>query len=304
MTNKFNRSPFFYVGDKYKLLNEILKYFPENIDRFIEPFTGGGSVFLNVNAKSHLINDIDKNVYLLHEFLKKHSNIPDVFFKEIQQVILDYNLSRSYKEDIVPEELKLEFKKTYYAKFNKENFNILKSDFNNLDRNNLYKFYVLLIYGFNRMIRFNQSGNYNLPVGNVDFNRNVVIALNSYFEFVKNANITINNLDYLKFLNEVKPTKKDFIYFDPPYLITFSEYNKLWNEKNEIDLITKLDELNQLGIKFAVSNVTHYKEKENRIFIDWSNKYNIIPIKSNYISYHDNSIKTFKEVLITNYAKR
>lgn len=304
MVNKYNRSPLFYVGDKYKLLNEILPYFPKDIDRFIEPFTGGGSVFLNVDANKHLLNDIDKNVYLLHKFLMKHSNKPDKFFKEVERIIIDYNLSRSFKEDIVPIELKLKHKKTYYAKFNKDNFNKLKSDFNNSKQDNLYKFYILLIYGFNRMIRFNSSGNYNLPVGNVDFNRNVIDALNSYFENVRKVNIEINNLDYLDFLKKVKPTIKDFLYFDPPYLITFSEYNKLWNENNEIDLITTLDKLNESGVKFAVSNVTHYKEKENKTFNDWSKKYNVIPIKSNYISYHDNSIKTFKEVLITNYAKR
>jgi DNA adenine methylase len=301
MINKLNRSPLFYVGDKYKLLNEILPYFPKNVDRFIEPFTGGGSVFLNVEAKKYLLNDIDKNVYLLHKFLLNHSKKPEKFLKEVEQIIFEYNLSRSFKEDIVPAELKLMYKKTYYAKFNKDNFNKLKSDFNNSEQDNLYKFYVLLIYGFNRMIRFNSSGKYNLPVGNVDFNRNVVDALNSYFVNVKKANIEINNLDYLDFLKKVKPTNKDFLYFDPPYLITFSEYNKLWNEKNEIDLLTTLDKLNISGIKFAISNVTHYKEKENKIFNDWSKKYNVLPIKSNYISYHDNSIKTFKEVLITNY---
>ena len=301
MANKFNRSPFFYVGDKYKLLNEILPYFPTDIDRFIEPFTGGGSVFLNVKAKKHLLNDIDKNVCRLHNFLMQHSKNPDMFFKEVEQIILEYNLSRSFKEDIVPAELKLKHKKTYYAVFNKDNFNNLKSDFNNSKQDDLYKFYVLLIYGFNRMIRFNRSGNYNLPVGNVDFNRNVVDALNGYFKNVKKANIEINNLDYLDFVEKAKPTKKDFLYFDPPYLITFSEYNKLWSEKNEIALIKNLDKLNKSGIKFAVSNVTHYKEKENKTFNDWSKKYNVLPIKSNYISYHNNSIKTFKEVLITNY---
>lgn len=301
MANKFNRSPFFYVGDKYKLLNEILPYFPTDIDRFIEPFTGGGSVFLNVKAKKHLLNDIDKTVCRLHNFLMQHSKKPDMFFKEVEQIILEYNLSRSFKEDIVPAELKLKHKKTYYAVFNKDNFNNLKSDFNNSKQDDLYKFYVLLIYGFNRMIRFNRSGNYNLPVGNVDFNRNVVDALNGYFKNVKKANIEINNLDYLDFVEKAKPTKKDFLYFDPPYLITFSEYNKLWSEKNEIALIKNLDKLNKSGIKFAVSNVTHYKEKENKTFNDWSKKYNVLPIKSNYISYHNNSIKTFKEVLITNY---
>lgn len=301
MANKIIRSPLFYVGDKYKLLKEIKPKFPTEMERFIEPFSGGGSVFLNVSADEFLLNDIDKNVFSLHNFLIKHSKSPNKFFKEVEKVICKYDLSRSYKEDIIPNELKEKYKKTYYAKFNKKNFEKLKSDFNNEKEFNLYKFYVLLIYGFNRMIRFNSSGKYNLPVGNVDFNNNVVTALNNYFEKVKSEKIKWHNLDYSAFLQKAKPTKNDFLYFDPPYLITFSEYNKLWNEQNEKELIKTLDKLNKQNIRFACSNVVFYKGQENKIFNEWAKNYNVIPVKSNYISYHDNSIKTFTEVLVTNY---
>ncbi|MEY1638697.1 DNA adenine methylase [Tenuifilum osseticum] len=301
MGTKIIRSPLFYVGDKYKLLKEILPNFPNEINRFIEPFAGGGSVFLNVNANKYLLNDIDKYVFNLHNFLIKHSKSPQKFFNEIEKIIFEYNLSRSYKEDIIPTELKIKYKKTYFAKFNKNSFEKLKTDFNNEKEIDLYKFYVLLIYGFNRMIRFNGSGKYNLPVGNVDFNKNVVTALENYFDKVKTEKIKWYNKDYTDFLKSVKPQQDDFIYFDPPYLITFSEYNKLWDEKKELELIKTLDLLNKNKIRFAVSNVTHYKDKENKIFNKWSSNYNIIPIKSNYISYHDNSIKSFREVLVTNY---
>ena len=43
------------------------------------------------------------------------------------------------------------------------------------------------------------------------------------------------------------------------------------------------------------------KDKINNQFLEWSRQYNSFDIKSNYISYHDNSNKEFKEVLITNY---
>ncbi|GAA7668876.1 hypothetical protein JP0566_03700 [Helicobacter pylori] len=49
------RSPFFYVGDKYKLMPQLNKLFPNNINQFIEPFVGGGSVFLNTKAKRYLV---------------------------------------------------------------------------------------------------------------------------------------------------------------------------------------------------------------------------------------------------------
>ena len=72
--NKAFRSPLFYVGDKYKLYPKISKYFPKTINRFIEPFTGGGSVFLNVKANEYLLNDIDSNVVEIHTFLLNQNN--------------------------------------------------------------------------------------------------------------------------------------------------------------------------------------------------------------------------------------
>lgn len=298
---KYYRSPLFYVGDKYKLLKEIKPLFPTEIKRFIEPFTGGGSVFMNVDANEFLLNDIDFYVFKIHEFLIQQSKNTKLFFENVWQKIYEYGFSRSYKEDVVPQELKTEFVKTYFAKYNKSAFQKLKDDFNNENEKDILKLYLLLIYGFNRMLRFNSKGKYNLPVGNVDFNQNVVIALNDYFRLVNQKNIKFHNLDFVEFLDISKPTKSDFVYFDPPYLITFSEYNKLWNEEKEKELIKYLDKLNQENIRFAISNVTHYKGKINNIFLDWAEKYNIEKVKSNYISYHDNSNKTFEEVLVMNY---
>jgi len=301
-TNKkeLSRSPMFYVGDKFKLLKQIQKLFPENINKFVEPFMGGGSVFLNTEAKEYYLNDIDQQVYKLHGFLRESAKDEKKFFESITKTIKKYGLSRSYEKDIIPDDLKILNKKTYYAKFNKEAFQQLKTDFNKNTDNTLL-LYVLLIYGFNRMIRFNSQGKYNLPVGNVDLNKNVINALNDYFTSTREKNIQLFNLDYNHFLKQVDLSKKDFVYLDPPYLITFSEYNKLWNEENETELLKTLDELDRKGIRFAISNVTHYKGKTNDIFIKWSKKYQSHPINSNYISYHDNSIKDFQEVLIINY---
>ena len=151
------------------------------------------------------------------------------------------------------------------------------------------------------MLRFNSKGEYNLPVGNVDFNLNAYNALQDYFRLVKQKQITFYNLDFAVFLDKFDFVENDFIYFDPPYLITFSEYNKLWNEQKEIELIKYLEKLSKNNIKFAVSNVTHYKDKTNNIFLDFASRYNVYKIKSNYISYHDNSNKLFQEILVTNY---
>lgn len=301
MNKQILRSPLFYVGDKYKLMEEIRTYFPANIGKFVEPFVGGGSVFMNTVAEQYFLNDIDSYIICLHKYLCKAANRQSSFFSHLEGLIKKYGLSYSYKEDIIPTELKRQYKKTYFAKYNKSAYEQMRTDFNESSKDDMSILYLLLIYGFNRMLRFNKSGDFNLPVGNVDFNANVVSALKDYFQEVKGKKPKWYNMDYKAFLKRVQLSDNDFVYLDPPYLITFSEYNKLWNEQDEQELLQLLDQLHERNIRFAISNVTHYKDRQNDLFIDWAKKYQTHSIKSNYISYHDNSIKQFNEVLVTNY---
>lgn len=301
MSNKINRSPLFYVGDKYKLMKQLVNLFPKEINNFYEPFVGGGTVFLNIEAKKYYLNDIDKHLINIHKLLIASSKNPEKFFKDAEKIIHKYKLSHSYKKDIVPDSLKKEFKKTYYARFNKEGYDKLRLSVNNYQKNDPLILYILLIYGFNRMLRFNGGGKFNLPVGNVDFNKNVVNALNSYFNFVHDKKISITSKDFKKFFSDKKYSKNDFVYLDPPYLISASEYNKLWNQKSEADLLKMIDVLDKKGVKFALSNVTHYNGSKNDLLLEWMKKYKVHKIESNYINYHNNGKKIIKEVLVTNY---
>lgn len=301
MQNKIKRSPLFYVGDKYKLMKQLVGLFPKEVSNFYEPFVGGGTVFLNIQADKYFLNDNDKNLINIHRFLISSSKNPDLFFKNVEKIIKKYRLSRSYKEDIIPTSLKKEWKKTYFAKFNKEGYEKLRVCVNKNIKNDPLILYILLIYGFNRMLRFNGGGKFNLPVGNVDFNKNVVNALNGYFDFVQDKKMTLSSKDFRAYFANRKYSKNDFVYLDPPYLITASEYNKRWDQKAEADLLKMIDDLDKKGVKFALSNVTHYNGSKNDLLIDWMKKYKTHKIESNYISYHNNGKKQIKEVLITNY---
>jgi len=301
MHNKIKRSPLFYVGDKYKLMKQLTSLFPKEIDNFYEPFVGGGTVFLNIKANKYYLNDNDQNLINIHRFLLGGANNRALFFKSVEKIIKKYQLSRSYKEDIIPVILKKQWAKTYFAKFNKVGYEKLRIFVNKQTKNNPLILYILLIYGFNRMLRFNSSGKFNLPVGNVDFNKNVVSALNGYFDFVENKKIIFSSRDFRSYFEKKKYSKNDFIYIDPPYLITSSEYNKNWSHEDAVDLLKLIDSLNKKKIKFALSDVTHYKNKKNYPLIEWMKKYNIHEIKSNYINYHNNGKKMIREVLVTNY---
>lgn len=296
------RSPFFYVGDKYKLMPQLKQLMPKNIGQYIEPFVGGGSSFLNSKGTSYTLNDVDSYVVELHKKIGSYTGRADELFDELFDIIDFYGLSCSYRGICVPEEMKKKYVKTYYSKYNKDAYIRMRKDFNE-KKDDFLRLYLLLIYGFNHMIRFNGKGDFNLPVGNVDFNNNVYQALNNYLEFVGEHEIEFFNMDYISFLEKIKFGKNSYVFLDPPYLISMSEYNKLWNDKKEDELCEYLDSLNDRGIKFGITNLITHKGKVNKRFLDWSKKYCAYDVKSNYISFNDNTIKAdSQEVFVTNYA--
>lgn len=296
------RSPFFYVGDKYKLMPQLKQLMPKDIEQYIEPFVGGGSSFLNSKGTSYMLNDVDSYVVELHRQIGSYTGKAEELFEELFDIIDFYGLSCSYRGICVSEEMKKKYLKTYYSKYNKDAYIRMRKDFNER-KDDFLRLYLLLIYGFNHMIRFNGKGDFNLPVGNVDFNNNVYQALNNYLKFVGEHEIEFFNMDYISFLEKIKFENNSYVFLDPPYLISMSEYNKLWNDKKEDELCEYLDMLNDRGIKFGITNLITHKGKVNRRFLDWSKKYCAYDVKSNYISFNDNTIKAdSQEVFVTNYA--
>lgn len=296
MKKRIVRSPLFYVGDKRKLISQIMTYFPNHIDRLIEPFVGGGSVFMNVDADGFLLNDLNYIVIQIHSMLSSYCDRKDDFFREVFSLINKYGLTSRFLG--IPQE---HGKSSDCKDVNREAYNRMKIDFNSGGKKDIMLLYLLIIYGFNHMIRFNKKGDFNLPVGNLDFNENVYNALNDYFAQTETKQPQWYSQDYSAFLAEIDFRKDDLVYLDPPYLISSSEYNKMWNEECERNLIREMDRLDAMGVRFAVSNAITYRGKKNDIFGDWAKKYNIHPISSNYISYWDNSRKESGEVLVTNY---
>ena len=296
MKDRIVRSPLFYVGDKRKLMPQIKLHFPSHIDRLIEPFVGGGSVFMNVDADGFLLNDLNHIVIQIHSMLSSYCDRKDDFFREVFSLIQKYGLTSSFLG--IPQE---RGKSCDCKDVNREAYNRMKTDFNSGGRKDGMLLYLLIIYGFNHMIRFNKKGEFNLPVGNLDFNENVYNALNDYFAQTERKQPQWHSQDFKAFLAEIEFRKDDLVYLDPPYLISSSEYNKMWNEECERNLIKEMDRLDAMGVRFAVSNAITYRGKKNDIFGDWAKKYNIHPISSNYISYWDNSRKESGEVLVTNY---
>ena len=280
---KFLKSPLNYVGGKYKLLPQLLEYFPREINTFVDMFSGGFNVGINVDSKKTICNDINSFIIDLYKELYKEP-INNVL-GHIQNRIDEYGLSKENEEG---------FKKfrIYYNK-----------------TKNPIDLYTLSCYSFNYQFRFNNDKEYNNPFGRnrSQFSENMRNNLILFTEKLKNMNIEFSSEQFDK-LNLEGLTEKDFVYCDPPYLITTGSYNdgnrgfKDWKEEEELKLYGMLDNLNDKHIKFALSNVIEHKGKENKLLKEWSKKYKVIYLTSDYSnsSYNTKRDKSI-EVLIVNY---
>lgn len=103
-------------------------------------------------------------------------------------------------------------------------------------------------------------------------------------------------------------TRNDFVYCDPPYLITTGSYNdgnrgfQNWTKDSDKALYGFLDELNKNNIRFALSNVFTHKGEKNSFLIEWAKKYNVIHLQKDYSNSCYNTDRSGSdEVLVTNY---
>ena len=164
-------------------------------------------------------------------------------------------------------------------------------------------FYTLVCYAFNNQIRYNKSGQFNMPFGKdrSSFNPTLRKKFVDFVEALHNKNCSFSNNDFRDFDFSSLGTD-DFVYADPPYFNSVAAYNENggWTEDDERSLLEKLDELNAQGVKFALSNNLKY---ENPILKEWLKKYTVHYLNADYsnCNYHKKDKSPDVEVLITNY---
>lgn len=301
------QSPLNYTGGKFKLLPQILPLLPKNVDRFFDFFCGGCNVGINVDCKETIFIDRDEHLIYLYQTFQHLEK--EAVFKWIYDIIAEYGLSLVSRDGY-------EFygcdSSIGLGAYNRDAFNRLREDFNNcavIDYRYYVMLYVIIVYAFNNQIRFNSAGEFNLPVGKRDFNSRMHSKLGDFIDRIHSTSCKFICSDFRQF-DAAKLTENDFVYADPPYLITCAAYNENggWNERDEHDLLKFLDSIHMRGIKFALSNVLNSKGKRNLILSAWldrnANCYKVIHLKHSYANsnYHKaDKISASDEVLIVNY---
>jgi DNA adenine methylase len=182
------RPPLKWAGGKRWLIPELKQLWSKHSDlRLVEPFCGGLSVALGLQAEKALLNDV--NFAVIN------------FYQQIQKgLILDIPL--------VNEEA------AYYQ--HRTEFNRL-NQLGGFDNKVAQLFYYLNRTGYNGLCRFNNSGGYNVPFGRykkINYQTDF-----SHYQPVL-AGWEFSNKDF----STLDVEETDFIYADPPYDVPFHQY--------------------------------------------------------------------------------
>lgn len=286
-------SPLNYPGNKARILKSLLPLFPPKITHFVDVFCGSGIVGLNAKSSALILNDKETRIINLLRYFQR--NEIKSILSEVQELIAHYNLTDSKSK---PKGFYEIHKNEGLSRHNKAGFLALRKSYN--QNPSEAKFFVLILFGFNHFVRFNTKGDYNVPVGKMDFTQSLYDKTITFIKLLQSKNIKFRNLD---FRDSALYKNGEFFYFDPPYLITQAPYNALWCENDEKDLYVILDSLNFQNKKFALSNVLESNGKSNDLLKKWGTKYKITHIKRQYknANYQRKNLSQSIEVLITNY---
>lgn len=279
---KMQISPFIkWVGGKRQLLPEIEKRLPKKINKYYEPFVGGGALFMFLQNKETIINDFSEeliNVYIqikekpeelmknLDEYEKQHEKSNEEFYYKIRE------MDRSKDWDKADKSIKA----------------------------------ARLIYlnksCYNGLYRVNKDGHFNVPCNKnkkvKTYDRGNIINLS---EYLKNSGVKILQGDFEIACKDAK--KGDFIFFDPPYDMlkngSFENYTKDgFGVEGQKRLAHLFKELDKKGCYVMLTN--HNTPLINELYKD----YHIDVVSVKRMINSDAKNRKGEETIIYNYDLR
>jgi len=224
-----------WAGGKRQLLPQLEPLFPKKINRYFEPFIGGGSVAFYLsktrNPKKMFLSDINEELINVYSVVKDNVG-------ELISLLKKYKLKHDKKG------------KDFYLSIRKQDPEVMSAV------SRAARFIYLNRTCFNGLYRVNSKGGFNVPMGNYK-NPGIVQEekLKEISGLLENVELKVQSFD--KILSKAK--KGDFIYFDPPYYplnrASFTKYAKDdFLEEEHRKLFRLFAALDKKGCKVMLSN--------------------------------------------------
>lgn len=253
---------------------QFKSFFPEKIERYFEPFVGGGAIAF----------------YIIKYYRPKFVYLSD----SNDELINAYKVIRDNVEELI-EGLK-EYKKKHSKEFYYKIRALHPDKLSNIER--AIRFIYLNKTCFNGLYRVNSKGEFNVPIGSYKnpaiYNEHELKEISYLIQKTK-----IHTGQFYEIQNETK--KNDFAYFDPPYYPikkeSFTTYTKeTFLEKEQERLAELFKRLDKKGVKVMLSN------SDSTFIKNLYNGYRIKIVKARrMINCIPEGRGKINEVVITNY---
>ena len=143
-----------WAGGKEKELPIILSNLPKKYNRYIEPFVGGGSVYLNINCEDSIINDKSDELIMLYNMIKSNNK---KFIKKLKEINYNWVLLENIVADNSKELLNL-YNRYVLSKKKSPNNKKIKTDYSD----KIYEFVLSHAEEFNGLM----TEHFNIRIDN------------------------------------------------------------------------------------------------------------------------------------------
>ena len=291
MKNTYIKSPFNWIGNKYQIITQLHKIFPNNIETLIDYFCGGCDISINTPANEKIA--VDVNSYLISILQEFQNHSLDEIISFIENRIAEFNLSKENEEGF------LQYREAYNT---------------NPEYQSPLDLYTLTRFSFHFTMRFNGNMNFNAGFGRKysNFSARQRQSIIPFHKEIQKIELKCANFYDIDLNNYNKNTT--FLYFDPPYLITNQVYNngvpeafQRWDTEDEKELLKYIKIAHNLGFKFALSNVLNHRGKTNTILKEWIEENDFIihdiynPAYSHCTHTVSQDATPTREIVVTNY---
>ena len=189
-------------------------HIPRFSGRYVEPFFGGGALFFYLEPRKAIINDINSKLMDFYRGVRDDYPRLRKELDEIEDIYMRYRQDFEHLKKLNPNERVEDKNEALYYE--------LRDMFNNLipqKYSDALLYYYINKTAYSGMIRYNARGEFNVPFGRyAHLNTNAVML--SHSRLLQRAEIF--NTDYSEIFNMCQ--KDDFVFLDPPYDCTFSDY--------------------------------------------------------------------------------
>lgn len=251
------KSPLKWGGGKADIMPTIIKYIPDNINTYYEPFLGSGSAMLyvlqNRDVKQCIVGDINEHIIKLFINIRDNLDLLLDALKILQKEYISLPIVDKYKTTNITDKNKATNKAAYYY-YSRNLFNNIEES-NKSDVKTSALFVFLNKTAFRGLYRENKSGKFNVPFGNYD-NPNIVDENNfrNISKLIKD--VVFHYMDFRDFFKLIKAESNNFLYLDPPYFKeTKTSFDSYTSYGFDIESHTNLyDITKKMKIPFLLSN--------------------------------------------------